>query len=241
MAFALATALCWLAVAVLAAVWPGRRPESQTVCVTIAMGSIAFLAVAAALSIAQGIAPQRLYLDAISEFASPLVSSLGDERADSVEAVIALAGGVWVGLCVAQAAGAAFLGICARYAIERRNRRLQWSPFSELDLSVLSVYVLLVGVLIWVAAAIPGLPAAGAIELAGENIIVVGVIPLFVQGAAAGKGLLDNWGLGFTAQVMLGLAFWLIGVFFLAVPLIGLLDFWANFRKLPRDEELGED
>ena len=238
MALALATAIAWVALAVVAAAAVGREPTRNAVCAMAAAASLVFLAIVGICAAVQGEAPRRLVLDVLARVAEPLVSSVGDVTADNITAVVSLMAGTWAALAVVLGSAATFAGCCARYAVDRRNHRLAWKPFSQLDLSVWSVYVLIVGVLLWVVAGIEQLPGAAVIEVVGENVIVVGIVPLFVQGAAAGKGLLDGADLSFTAQVMIGIALWLIGAFAIAVPLIGLLDFWANFRKLPRDEEL---
>ena len=242
MAFVLVTLLVYAATAVASALWVGHRPERNRLCAMIAIGALACLALAAITSLAKGITPQQLYLNTLTQVFTPVLDAVADERVDEVSGVITVLADVWVGLCVAQAAAFTFVGCCARYAVDRRNHQLAWEPFSKLDLSVLSVYVLLVGILVYyLGVALNSFAAAGAVKLVGENVIAIGIVPLFVQGAATGKGLLNDAGLSFTWQVIIGLVFLLLGIFLVVIPLIGLVDFWGNFRKLPRDEELEED
>ena len=89
----------------------------------------------------------------------------------------------------------------------------------------------------YVVAILPGVSYANVVHVIAFNVLVAAVVPLFVQGAAAGKGILNRIGMSFGWQVALGLVGILSGGLFFVLPLLGLVDYWANVRKLKRDDD----
>lgn len=140
-------------------------------------------------------------------------------------------------LCFAESASEVFFVFCLRWLFEKTARRRTWAPFSQVDLPIWTVYPLIAGIALYVVAMLPGVPYADVIHAIAFNVMVAAVVPLFVQGAAAGKGILNRIGMSFGWQVALGLVGILSGALFLVLPLLGLVDYWANVRKLKRDDD----
>lgn len=140
-------------------------------------------------------------------------------------------------LCFAESASEVFFVFCLRWLFEKAAHRRTWAPFSQVDLPIWTVYPLIAGIALYVVAMLPGVPYADVIHAIAFNVMVAAVVPLFVQGAAAGKGILNRIGMSFGWQVALGLVGILSGALFLVLPLLGLVDYWANVRKLKRDDD----
>lgn len=107
-------------------------------------------------------------------------------------------------------------------------------PFKEWDLPWTFVWGIIVGIVVvlipWGSNAF-----GGAIKITGYNLIVVFGVLYFVLGISVLWGIFDRfkvssmWRIAFL--IMLG--FFLVLAVFL-MPLMGLIDIWANFRKLKR-------
>lgn len=215
----------------------GRRPQSLYVSLVIVVGALVELELLAVASMLQGTTPEAYVLGVIEDpFVAASSALLSVESQETFETFPETVAGVWPALCVVVSAAMVFLGVCVRYVIDRARHKLKWAPFSELDLSILWVYVLIAGVVLDLVSVIPGFPAPDALDFVARNVVVVSVIPLFVQGAATCKGVMNEAQLGLRWQIVLTVVAVLLGVIALiVVPIIGLLDFWLNFRKLDRD------
>jgi len=131
----------------------------------------------------------------------------------------------------------AVLGIAAAgWAGSRAGSRMHRFPaLSELDLSP-HVLWLFVGGLLLLAAGRMMDGATGLAWIAGANLLAMARLPLFAQGLGVVSALYRRAGLGRVAR---GIGYALLAVVDLLVPvvsLVGLVDFWANLRRLPREE-----
>ena len=128
------------------------------------------------------------------------------------------------------------MALCVVWIVNKLFKRpMDWSPFSKIDLPVWTVVPVIAGALLIAVSNVPGAPYSNIVFLAALNCLVVGVLFFVTQGGAAIKGLMNNVGLPAIAQLAIVAVLVMSGVATLVVPLVGLIDYWANFRKLPRE------
>lgn len=215
--------------------WAGKRPTVAKVSVMIAATWIVEFGSAVIEASAAGMAPTDFYLQELNNSLKAMSGSMSSDQ----QALLSNAAGVVAGCLPAIEAVLSstyvFAALCARWVFDRVRHKTRWTAFSELDLSYWWVTPLIAGIVIYIVSRVPGVPDQETVLLAALNVIVVSLIPLFVQGAACGKGILNRWYLGIGWQLALGFFGILTGAAFVILPVLGLIDFWANFRKLPRD------
>lgn len=187
-------------------------------------------------AIAQGMTPYGFYLSALDQVAAWYEQVLSAQQVEAFRSVSATVAGLWFAAYVVQACILVFVALCVRWVFDRAFHRLQWAPFSGVDLSVMCVVLLIVGVVLYIVSMLPNVPRTDLILTIALNVLVVSAVPLFVQGAAVGKAVMNKAGLGFGWQLVLGILALISGLVFLVAPFVGLIDFWANFRKLERDD-----
>lgn len=131
----------------------------------------------------------------------------------------------------------AVLGVAvAGWASARVGTPVRRLPaLSELDLSPHILWPFVGGLLLLAVGRMTG-DTTGLAWIAGLNLLLAVRLPLFVQGLGVASALYRRVGLGRLARVI---GYALLAVVELLVPvlsLVGLVDFWANFRKLPRED-----
>lgn len=107
-------------------------------------------------------------------------------------------------------------------------------PLSTLDLDPRTVLLAITAVGLLAAGKLP-IPAAAALDIAGDNMLVVTRWVFFLQGMAVFAGLYEKAKFSRPIRTM---GFVLLGVTEVlapAVSLTGLADIWLNLRRLPRD------
>ncbi len=130
----------------------------------------------------------------------------------------------------------AVLGVAAAgWAGSRAGSRIHRLPtLSELDLSPHILWPFVAGFLLLAAGRVTDGPT-GLAWVAGLNLLVMVRLPLFAQGLGVVSALYRRVGLG---RFVRWIGYALLAVLELLVPivsLVGLVDFWANFRRLPRE------
>lgn len=215
--------------------WVGNRPTVAKVSAVIAatwlveFGGVVFEANAA------GMGPADYYLQELNRSLGTMNGSLSSDQQAVLSSAASTVAGCLPALYAVVSSSYVFAALCARWVFDRARHRTRWTAFSKLDLSYWWVTPLIAGIVIYVVSCVPGVPNQNGVLLVALNVIIVSVIPLFVQGAACGKGIMDRWYLGLGWQLALGFFGILSGVVFAILPVMGLIDFWANFRRLPRD------
>lgn len=107
-------------------------------------------------------------------------------------------------------------------------------PLTVLDLDVRTVVLPIAAVALLAAGKLP-VAYASALEIVGNNLLLVARLVFFLQGIAVFAGLYER--AKFARPVRM-LGFVVLGVtemFVPAVSLTGLADMWLNLRRLPRD------
>jgi len=75
----------------------------------------------------------------------------------------------------------------------------------------------------------------GIAFVVGINLAIVSVPLLLVQGFAVISAVMNKLGFPTAIRVLVYVAIMFVSALVLGACLVGLADFWANFRKLPRD------
>lgn len=212
----------------------GKKPTAAKVTTIICLvaaidyGFVAFVAMQANMT------PVEWYQGMLEQAVS-LYGAAPQDQAGGGSSVVSVVAGISPAIYVVQASAYVFVGLCLRWIADRVRRKSDWSPFSQVDLSIWWLIPLLFGLICLIVSLLLHGQAAYVVWLVSLNAFVVSVIPLFVQGAAAGKGIMNRLGIGFPMQLVFGVLGLASGIAFVVLPILGLVDFWANFRKLPRE------
>lgn len=226
-----------LAVLALTFLWAARRPTMTKVITAIVALSAAGFGAICVTAAQQGVEPIQWYEAFLLDSLNTLPADTGAAQRQMLEDAAHMFALCLPALCFVEAASEVFFVFCLRWLFERAAHRRTWAPFSQVDLPIWTVCPLIAGIVLYVVAILPGVSYAEAVHALAFNVMVAAVVPLFVQGAAAGKGVLNRIGMSFGWQIALGLVGILSGALFLVLPLLGLVDYWANVRKLKRDDD----
>ena len=131
--------------------------------------------------------------------------------------------------------------LMARFFTTRKRAEKCLTPLSKIDLKIWSLYPLIGGVVLLAVSFIPQVPQNNVLFAIAVNVLVISALPLFAQGAGACKGIMNNLNLSKGSQVLICGILLIFGVLLLIVPAVGLVDYWANFRKLPREDSAKKD
>lgn len=130
--------------------------------------------------------------------------------------------------------------VAAYYAFVRHSRDLRIRPLAEVDLPVHVLWVFLVALLCLAASYVPAFGYSNFFSVVGYNLMVCSIAVLTIQGfAVIGYGM-HKAGWHWAVRIIVYLLCVQMELMFLAPSLVGLVDIWANFRKLPRDSGSGE-
>lgn len=134
---------------------------------------------------------------------------------------------------------AAVTGVLTVVAVSWAGRRTdvgvgRLPPLSSVDLSPWLVLVLVLAVAFLAAASFTG-RTGGWMAQIGWNLFGVARWTFFVQGLAVLSALHEKAGYGPGRRAFGYIVAFLAEVFVFATSLMGLVDMWVNFRRLPRD------
>lgn len=215
--------------------WVGRKPTAVKVTAMIVAVAAVHFGIDMYDAMLQGVTLQELYLGGLDEWMEQNQALLSGQE-DTVKATMQVVATCLPSFYVVQAAALVFCGLCIAWVFERGVMRSgRWTAFSQVDLPVWTVVPLIAGLLLYAISTFPTVPFHNEIFTVAVNVLVVSVIPLFVQGAAACKGIADKAGFSLMLQLLLAAIAVVSGAFAIVFPLVGLLDYWANLRKLERD------
>ena len=120
------------------------------------------------------------------------------------------------------------------WAAKRSGRTLTVPRLSMLDLTPHAVWPFIVALLA-LAISNTSIPYASILWVVGLNLLL-SVRALFaLQGFGVSAGVLDRTGVGLGVRILALAALAALDAFTFAISFVGLLDFWINFRRLPRD------
>ena len=232
--------VCALVVALLL---PGRVTITN-VCATI-LGVSALMILADASIVLQWGESFAAYVGALlDEIRELTVASLGGNGSSvaimaSVDQTVELLGKVWPLLYVSRAAVAVLAGLLGLMLARRDTYQRVYEAFTRYDMPLWGIVALIVSIACLAGPAF-GLPAAQTLEAVGLNILFCLRVLFFLQGLAVAMFLMDRhrWGVFARVLVLAGLLIAEMGFF--AVSVFGVIDVWANFRRLPRHHGAGD-
>ena len=104
----------------------------------------------------------------------------------------------------------------------------------RLDLTPHVLWVFVVG-LVLLAASYASFAESSVLGVVGLNLVLCARTLFFLQGFSVAAGVLDRAGVGLGGRILALAVLAALDAFTLVVSFTGLLDFWVNFRRLPRD------
>jgi hypothetical protein len=122
------------------------------------------------------------------------------------------------------------------WAAKRTDRAVTVPPLSRLDLSPHVLWPFVVG-LFALAASYTSIANAATWGTVGLNLVWCCGALFSLQGFGVSAGVLERTGVGPGVRILALAALAVIDAFLVGLPLgfVGLVDFWVNFRRLPRD------
>ena len=123
-----------------------------------------------------------------------------------------------------------FLGL----ALSRRMKYAQaYAAFTACDIPLWAVVLLIIGVVCTVFGSSDS-QISYIMSCIGVNTLLVCRVLFFIQGLACMLGLMDKHNLGGFSRVAILVLALFAELWFIALSVFGLVDVWANFRKLGR-------
>ena len=170
-----------------------------------------------------------------SDMAKAMGSSASVETLASLKTAAQLLSTAWPS---AYFQSAVFVGVLVVVAVVWASRKagypLEVAPVSRLDISPHILWAFVVG-LLFVAASYTSFSGAAVLGAVGLNLVLCARTLFFIQGFAVVAGLLDRAGVGLGGRIFALAALAVLDALTMVVSFTGLLDFWINFRRLPRD------
>jgi len=124
--------------------------------------------------------------------------------------------------------------VAVAWAARRVDRPLTVPPLSRLDLSPHVLWVFVVGLLL-LAASYTSLAESSVLGIVGLNLVLCARTLFFLQGFSVAAGVLDRAGVGLGGRILALAVLAALDALTLVISFTGLLDFWVNFRRLPRE------
>ncbi len=227
------------AAAILLAVWLLPRRSAQLVALLLTgaiAGGAAAVDILAARSLGQSLMQAvRAQAIIVSEGLKQALGSSASAWTEQLAAARSALVMLWPSFYVQTALFAAVFVIAAIAWAARRSGIVVEVPANrDLDLSVHVLWALVVGLVLLATAPLFGSSAQLA-RVVGFNALFVARTLFFLQGIAVFSAVFDVPRTGYGKMVALYIVLWVLDQVLLIVSLIGMLDFWANFRRLPRD------
>jgi hypothetical protein len=120
------------------------------------------------------------------------------------------------------------------WAAKRSDREVSVPALGELDLTPHVMWPFIIGLLA-LAASYGPVPQAMSLRVVGLNLLLCARALFALQGFGVSAGLLGRANVGLGGRIFALAALAALDVVAPVVTIAGLLDFWVNFRRLPRD------
>ena len=226
--------LCALAIALLL---PGRISVTS-VCLVM-FGTTAAMILADVSLLAGWGESLSSYVDMLlEEMRVLMVESLGGDAASvavkaTVDQTLELFGKIWPLMYVMRAAGAVLVGLFGLMLARRDTYQRVYTAFTQLDAPLWAVVVLIASIAC-VACQAFGVQGGELLGALGLNLLFCLRVLFFLQGLSTAMCLMDRHNWGSFSRVCAMVAMLMAELGFYAVCVFGVIDVWANFRKLPR-------
>ena len=213
-----------------------KKPSAKKFLLLVVLISAVHIAQIVFYAQSAGLSVYDYFMDSYKNVLSQLGTSISSIQKEQALASLQVFSACWVSMYVMQSAGLVCIALLLEWTVKKvGNKKSQWGAFSKLDLSIWTVIPLILGILMLVLSWIPQLPYSDVVYSISLNVLIISTLPLYAQGGAAFKGILNRANASLALQIILMFCGILTGLAFLITPLLGLIDYWANFRKLPRD------
>jgi hypothetical protein len=171
----------------------------------------------------------------VGELVKALGSSASAELVSRLKEVAVTMSSAWPATYFESAVVVGVLVIVAiAWAARRAGREVNVPSLSRLDLTPHVLWVFVVG-LLFLAASYGAFTVSRTLGVVGLNLVLCARTLFILQGLSVSAGLLDRTGVGLGGRILALAALAALDALTLVVSFIGLLDFWINFRRLPRD------
>jgi hypothetical protein len=124
--------------------------------------------------------------------------------------------------------------VAVAWAAKRSDRILRVPSLATLDLSPHVLWPFIAGMLALAASHGP-FAFASPLLATGLNLVICTSAVFALQGVGVVAGMLDRLNVGRPMRIWAWIALVISDMFVPVASLVGLLDFWVNFRRLPRD------
>jgi hypothetical protein len=124
--------------------------------------------------------------------------------------------------------------VAVAWVARRSGRSVKVPALSRLDLSPYILLPFVAGVLA-VAAGYSAVPYAAVLGIVGLNLVLCVRMLFLLQGLGVAAGVLDRTGVGLGGRIFALAVLAALDALTMVVSFTGLLDFWINFRRLPRE------
>jgi hypothetical protein len=215
------------------------RPMQAVAAAFAGVFALASLAPVAMTARAQGItlsgfiAKQSQILMSMAKQA--MGSSASVETLASLKDTLQLYASVWPALYFQAGIIVGALVIVSVVWVARKvDNPLEIGPFSTLDLSPHVLWPFVIGLFL-LAASYLSFAGASTLGVVGLNLLLCARTLFFIQGISVMAGVLDRAGVGLGGRIFALAAFAALDALTFVVSFTGLLDFWINFRRLPRE------
>lgn len=228
---------CIVCALVVALVLPGRITITS-VCATILGVSALMIAADASIVMMWGesfTAYVSALLDEIRELTVASLSGNGSSVAimASVDQTVGVLQKVWPLLYVSRAAVAVLMGLLGLMLARRDTYQRVYAAFTRYDMPLWGVVALIAAIACMAGSAF-GLVTSQTLEAVGLNLLFCLRVLFFLQGLAVVMFLMDRHHWGAFARVLVLAGLLMAEMAFFAVSVFGVIDVWANFRRLPR-------
>lgn len=162
-------------------------------------------------------------------------NALPAETLDTLNQAVALMASAWPSAYFQTAVIVGVLIVAAiSWAARKADRPIGVPSLHQLDLSPHVLWVFVAGVFL-VAASYGSFAGSAIMGVVGLNLVLCARTLLFLQGISVAAGMLHRTDVGLGGRILLLAVLAAIDAFTLVVSFTGLLDFWVNFRRMPRD------
>lgn len=227
--------LCALALALLL---PGHIRITQVTAVILCTAAIV-VAAETSFAVQMGFSGMSAYvsaqMDEVREMTLAQLSGNGSTVAitASLDQTLGLMEKLWPLMYVAQASFWTIMGLLGLAIARRDTYQRVYGAFVKFDLPLWTVVALALA-LVCIAASSMGALQGVPVEAIGLNVLMFVRVYFLLQGFAAALNLMDRRRWGMFTRVLFLTVMLLVELGFFAVSVFGVIDVWANFRKLDR-------
>jgi hypothetical protein len=228
-----------IAAVVLTVVMLPKRSYQAVVAGLVAVLALASMAADALLARSKGVTlPASIAKDSqalVTEMTKAMGASATADTLSALKGAGRLIASAWPSAYFQAAMVVAVLVVVAvAWAARRVERPLEIPPLSRLDLTPHVLWIFVAGLLM-LAASYASPAESSILGVVGLNLVLCARTLFFLQGFSVAAGVLDRAGVGLGGRILALAVLAALDALTLVISFTGLLDFWVNFRRLPRE------